>query len=279
MRNTILGLLASTVLFGPLVSFSGAAAQNSLRWNVRVSPTDGSIMEFLIDTRDLREVTISGVVAQVMLRSSNGSSGVISIPLTTKDRRYLPTETLFKLLANVPQSYSPAARVEGQTLIAEVSSEKADGPWRESVGVTGGLDAWGAGQLGGTLPDQSQGQGDDHSSGVGEQFHGRFRMVHDGWVGLLSLLPGQMNYRASDGKVFPVRASAKDHHITFYIIGLGGQNADGTGGQKFDGYLMTRTRDAIAGTTSWEGTTYGFYAIREKAKDSLMAPNPNIQKP
>lgn len=92
--------------------------------------------------------------------------------------------------------------------------------------------------------------------------NGRFAMTHDGWRGTLVLSGSKGSYRAHDGKTFPVRVQAKGYYVVFYVIGLGGENADGTGGQKFEGYVMTQTRDAIAGTTWWDGRPFGFYATR-----------------
>lgn len=102
-------------------------------------------------------------------------------------------------------------------------------------------------------------------------FAGTYSMSHDGWRGTLYLGDGGANcprplcrsfYTASDGRRFAVRATVSAHQITFYVIGLGGQNTDGSGGQKFHGHLMTQTRNAIAGTTWWEGSPFGFYAIK-----------------
>jgi len=102
-------------------------------------------------------------------------------------------------------------------------------------------------------------------------FAGTYSMSHDGWRGTLYLGAGRADcprplclstYTDSNGKRYPVRVTTANNRITFYVVGLGGQNADSTGGQKFEGYLMTQTRDAIAGTTWWERQPFGFYAIK-----------------
>ena len=91
-------------------------------------------------------------------------------------------------------------------------------------------------------------------------------MSDDGWRGRLILRGSAGQYTASDGKPFDVKvAYISENRILFYILKLGDENADGTGGQKFDGYLMTQTRDAIAGTTWWSGRAFGFYAIKTGA--------------
>lgn len=103
-------------------------------------------------------------------------------------------------------------------------------------------------------------------------FAGTYSMSHDGWRGTLYLGDGkadcprplcQSNYTDNDGRKYSVKVTTSGSQITFYIVRLGGQNTDGSGGQKFLGHLMTQTKDAIAGTTWWEGRPFGFYAIKK----------------
>jgi hypothetical protein len=94
---------------------------------------------------------------------------------------------------------------------------------------------------------------------------GTYSMVHDGWKGKLVLGPVGSQYVESNGTVHAiVFGPIEGYHFVFYVIGLGGENADGKGGQKFDAYLMTQTTDALAGVTYWSGRPFGFYAIKQQ---------------
>jgi hypothetical protein len=95
-------------------------------------------------------------------------------------------------------------------------------------------------------------------------YDGSYSMVHDGWKGELILRGAGGDYVDSAGKRYPVRTRLfPGNKIVFYIVGLGGENADGTGGQKFEAYLFTQTRDGMAGMTWWQAQPFGFYAVRK----------------
>lgn len=99
---------------------------------------------------------------------------------------------------------------------------------------------------------------------VGAVYDGEYSMVHDGWKGQLLLRGPAGEYVDSAGKRYRVLTRFfPDHRIVFYVIGLGGENSDATGGQKFEAYLFTQTKDAMAGTTWWQNQLFGFYAVRK----------------
>ena len=101
-----------------------------------------------------------------------------------------------------------------------------------------------------------------------QDFAGTYSMSHDGWRGTLFLSDGKADcpqplcrsrYTDSNGRHFPVRVATSGHQITFHVARLGGGN-----GQRFVGHLMTQTKDAIAGTTWWNGQPFGFYATKRR---------------
>jgi len=95
-------------------------------------------------------------------------------------------------------------------------------------------------------------------------YDGLYNMVHDGWKGQLVLRGPTGEYMDSAGKRYRVLVRYfPDHRIVFYVVGLGGENGDGTGGQKFEAYLFTQTKDGMAGTTWWQNQPFGFYAVKK----------------
>ncbi len=123
-------------------------------------------------------------------------------------------------------------------------------------------------------------------------FVGTFKMNHDGWVGELTLwkvdddsaqhLPNiKGTYKDQDGKTHDVYAWVRtptyampaawgpDHKIEFYIDFE--DTAQTSDDQKFEGYLFTQTKDAMAGITYWNGIPFGFYARKAWPVPSVKA--------
>jgi hypothetical protein len=109
-----------------------------------------------------------------------------------------------------------------------------------------------------------------------QDFFGNWAMNHDGWEGTLVLraagIPGGLfgDYLAADGKVHFVQGSVEAHMIVFYID-LKDTKGLPEDDQRFEGYLFTQSRQAMAGTTSWASTLYGWSAVKTSSATSLPA--------
>jgi len=116
-----------------------------------------------------------------------------------------------------------------------------------------------------------------------DDFTGIYSMVHDGWEGtlLLKSVPGDFIeqlpnisgiYSGMDGIPHKVRGYVRtidyplppdwgpNHMIEFYIDF--NDTLDESDDQRFQSYLFTKTKSAMAGLTWWYGTPFGFYAIK-----------------
>lgn len=126
-------------------------------------------------------------------------------------------------------------------------------------------------------------------------FVGLYRQNHDGWQGRLELwaladdyieqLPNVGGrYTGSDGRPHSVRgyvrtwsyplpeANWPDHMMRFYVNFPDTATPDDD--QRFEGYLFTQTRDAMAGLTWWNNIPFGFYATKAGGLEMELAGEP-----
>ncbi|MCX6557525.1 MAG: hypothetical protein NTW95_08885 [Candidatus Aminicenantes bacterium] len=109
-----------------------------------------------------------------------------------------------------------------------------------------------------------------------QDFFGTWAMNHDGWEGTLVLraagIPGGLfgDYLAADGKVHFVQGSVEAHKIVFYVD-LKDTKGLPEDDQRFEGYLFTQSRQAMAGTTTWANIVYGWSAAKTSAATNLPA--------
>ena len=107
-----------------------------------------------------------------------------------------------------------------------------------------------------------------------QDFYGTWKMVHDGWEGSLilkaggaaKLLAGQ--YKGADGRIHAVSGKAEGHKVSFQID-LNDTNTYTSQDQSYTGYLFTQGRSGMAGTTSWSGTPFGWYATKQSTSTSF----------
>ena len=122
------------------------------------------------------------------------------------------------------------------------------------------------------------------------QYGATYRIVWDGWAGTLTLVPPSYPdyvYKgtlASGGRTHQVRLQIlKDpQDVVEGMQGPGYTGANSTAkprmvfwvdfpntpnspydDQRFDGYMMTQSRNAIAGVTWWNGMVFGFFATNK----------------
>jgi hypothetical protein len=120
-----------------------------------------------------------------------------------------------------------------------------------------------------------------------------YDITWDGWRGVLQLrAQGTSTLRTDQGE-YPVRfevgrnpqdpvsgrlgagyfktPSTANHRIVFWVdFPRTPAPADD---QRFDGYLMTQTKDALAGVTWWENIPFGFYALNRSSHGARSSPS------
>jgi hypothetical protein len=121
-------------------------------------------------------------------------------------------------------------------------------------------------------------------------FYGTWAMNHDGWQGQLVLrgagIPAGLfgDYVGADGKVHFVQGSVEDHKVVLYID-LKDTKGLPDDDQRFEGYLFTQSRNAMAGTTTWGNVHYGWSAVKTSSATKLPPPpvvstdKPDIEGP
>jgi hypothetical protein len=114
---------------------------------------------------------------------------------------------------------------------------------------------------------------------------GEYTMNHDGIPGRLTIADSKkgcrttpwchivLSYLTREGQRRTGRIDRIDdraQHMVFSIQFPGNL-------QRFDAYLMSWDKAKIAGTTVWEGRTFGFYAVRSSATNAPDGPPANAQ--
>lgn len=107
-----------------------------------------------------------------------------------------------------------------------------------------------------------------------QDFYGTWKMIHDGWEGSLilkaggsaKLLSGQ--YKGADGRIHAVSGTAEGYKVSFQVD-LNDSNTYTSQDQSFIGYLFTQGLSGMAGTTSWSGTPFGWYATKQSTSTSF----------
>jgi len=105
---------------------------------------------------------------------------------------------------------------------------------------------------------------------------GSYAMNHDGFQGTLRIADARVDCAAPawcrlmasyiDSNGTPLRATIRFmdqawQHMVFYV-------AFPDNMQRFDAYLMSWDKNRIAGTTVWDGRTFGFYGVKRTAADA-----------
>jgi hypothetical protein len=108
---------------------------------------------------------------------------------------------------------------------------------------------------------------------------GEYAMNHDGFEGTLRIQDTKRDctapawchlvasYVDKDGVTRPVTIRLIDQawqHMIFYVSFPGNL-------QRFDGYLMSWDKNRVAGTTVWEGRTFGFFAVKRASAAAALS--------